>query len=205
MDLAAERYDGLVIGKEATDFSAGANLALMLIEAAEGEWGELDRAIRAFQAATSAIRHAPVPVVVAPRGRTLGGGAEFVLAADRAQAVAETYIGLVEVGVGLIPAGGGSTAMARRVAERFPAGAHADLFPLFKHVFTAIASARVAMGAPDAREYLLLRDGDPITADPDRRGPTPSRPRASWRRSATGRRARRGSRPRPARDRGPGR
>jgi 3-hydroxyacyl-CoA dehydrogenase len=168
VDLAAERYDGLVIGTGATDFSAGANLALMLIEAEEGEWGELDRAIRAFQAATSAIRHAPVPVVVAPRGRTLGGGAEFVLAADRAQALAETYIGLVEVGVGLIPAGGGSTAMARRVAERFPAGAHADLFPLFEHVFTAIASARVAMGAPDAREYLLLRDCDPITADPDR-------------------------------------
>ncbi len=168
VDLAAQRYDGLVIGTEATDFSAGANLALMLIEAEEGEWGELDRAIRAFQAATSAIRHAPVPVVVAPRGRTLGGGAEFVLAADRAQALAETYIGLVEVGVGLIPAGGGSTAMTRRVAERVPAGAHADLFPLFEHVFTGIASARVAMGAPDAREYLLLRDCDPVTADPDR-------------------------------------
>lgn len=168
VELAAERYDALVIGTAAADFSAGANLALLLIEAEDGEWGELDRAIRAFQAATQAIRHAPVPVVVAPRGRTLGGGAELVLAADRAQALAETYIGLVEVGVGLIPAGGGSTTMARRVAERLPEGARGDLFPIFQHVFTGIAAARVAMGAPDAREYLLLRDCDPITADPDR-------------------------------------
>ncbi len=168
VDLAADRYDGLVIGTSAPDFSAGANLALMLIEAEEGEWDELDRAIRAFQAATTAIRHSPIPVVVAPRGRTLGGGAEMVLVADRAQALLETYIGLVEVGVGLIPAGGGSTAMARRAAERLPEGARADLFPVFQHVFTGIATARVAMGAPDARDYLLLRDCDPFTADPDR-------------------------------------
>ncbi|MGH2357063.1 MAG: 3-hydroxyacyl-CoA dehydrogenase family protein, partial [Candidatus Limnocylindria bacterium] len=168
VELAAQRHDGLVIGTQAADFSAGANLALMLIEAEEGEWGELDRAIRDFQAATQGIRHAPVPVVVAPRGRTLGGGAELVLAAARAQALAETYIGLVEVGVGLIPAGGGSTAMARRAAETLPEGARGDLFGIFQHVFTGIATARVAMGAPDAREYLLLRACDPITADPDR-------------------------------------
>jgi len=115
-----------------------------------------------------AIRHSPIPVVVAPRGRTLGGGTELVLAADRAQALMETYIGLVEVGVGLIPAGGGSTAMARRAAERLPQGARADLFPIFQHLFTGIATARVAMGAPDARDYLLLRDCDPVTADPER-------------------------------------
>ena len=168
VDLAAERYNGLVIGTGAADLSAGANLALMLIEAEEGEWDELDRAVRAFQAASTAIRHSPIPVVVAPRGRTLGGGAEMVLAADRAQPLMETYIGLVEVGVGLIPAGGGSTAMVRRAAEQLPSGANADLFPIFQHVFTGIATARVAMGAPDARDYLLLRDCDPLTADPDR-------------------------------------
>jgi 3-hydroxyacyl-CoA dehydrogenase len=168
VDLASDRYDGLVIGTAAPDFSAGANLALMLIEAEDGEWDELDRAIRAFQGATSAIRHSPIPVVVAPRGRTLGGGAEMVLAADRAQALMETYIGLVEVGLGLIPAGGGSTAMARRAAERLPEGAHADLFSVFQHVFTGMATARVAMGAPDAVDYLLLRECDAFTADPDR-------------------------------------
>lgn len=166
--LATERYDGLVIGTAAPDFSAGANLALMLIEAEEGEWTELDRVVRRFQNATQAIRHAPVPVVVAPRGRTLGGGAELVLAADRAQPLAETYIGLVELGVGLIPGGGGSTAMARRIAGRLPEGARGDLFPIYSHVFTAIASATVATGAWEAREYLFLSDADPITADPDR-------------------------------------
>lgn len=166
--LAAERYDGLVIGTRAADFSAGANLALLLLEAEEGEWGELDRAIRAFQGATSAIRHSPIPVVVAPRGRTLGGGAELVLAADRAQPLTETYIGLVELGVGLIPAGGGSTAMARRVAERLPDGARDDLFPLYSHVFTAVASATVATSAWEARDYLFLGEADAITANPDR-------------------------------------
>lgn len=166
--LATERYDGLVIGTRASDFSAGANLALLLLEAEEGEWGELDRAIRAFQGATTEIRHSPIPVVVAPRGRTLGGGAELVLAADRVQALAETYIGLVELGVGLIPAGGGSTAMARRVAERLPQGARDDLFPLYSHVFTAVASATVATSAWEARDFLFLTDADSITADPDR-------------------------------------
>jgi 3-hydroxyacyl-CoA dehydrogenase len=167
-ELASQAYDGLVIGTQAPDFSAGANAALILIAAEEGEWDELEREIRAFQRATQAIRHAPVPVVVAPRGRTLGGGAELVLAADRAQALAETYIGLVETGLGLIPAGGGSTAMARRAAAQIPDGAHGDLFTIFQHVFTGVATARVSMGAPDARAYLLLSDCDPITADPDR-------------------------------------
>ncbi len=168
VERAAASYDGLVVGTQAADFSAGANLALLLIEAEEGEWDEIERSLRAFQALTQAIRHAAVPVVVAPRGRTLGGGAELVLAAARAQALAETYIGLVEVSIGLIPAGGGATAMARRAAERLPDGARGDLFPIFQHVFTGIATARVAMGAADAREYLLLRDCDPTTADPDR-------------------------------------
>jgi 3-hydroxyacyl-CoA dehydrogenase len=168
LSLAQERYDGLVIGTGAPDFSAGANLTLMLLEAEEGEWDELDRVVRRFQGATQGIRHANVPVVVAPRGRTLGGGAELVLAADRVQALAETYIGLVELGVGLIPAGGGSTAMARRVAERLPEGARDDLFPIYTHVFTAIASATVATSAWDARSHLFLADADPITADPDR-------------------------------------
>jgi 3-hydroxyacyl-CoA dehydrogenase len=91
-----------------------------------------------------------------------------VLAADRAQALAETYIGLVELGVGLIPAGGGSTAMARRIAERLPDGARGDIFPLYGHVFTAVASATVATGAFEARRYLFLTEADGITADPDR-------------------------------------
>jgi 3-hydroxyacyl-CoA dehydrogenase len=168
IDLASKRYDGLVIGTSAADFSAGANLVLILVEAEDGEWDELDRAIRRFQTANTALRYAPVPVVVAPRGRTLGGGAELMLAAPRSQPLAETYVGLVETGIGLIPAGGGSTAMARRAAESVPAGVGGDLFPAFQHVFTAIATARVATSAAEARELWLLTDADQITADPDR-------------------------------------
>jgi 3-hydroxyacyl-CoA dehydrogenase len=168
VDLAEANYDGLVIGTQSPDFSAGANLALMLLEAEEGEWAELDRAARRFQGATSAIRHATVPVVVAPRGRTLGGGAELVLASARAQALRETYIGLVEAGVGLIPAGGGSTAMARRAGEAMPQGVDADLFPFFQAAFTTIAFAKVATSAAEARELGLLTDCDNVTANPDR-------------------------------------
>jgi 3-hydroxyacyl-CoA dehydrogenase len=166
--LASERYDGLVISTDAPDFSAGANLALLLIEAEDGEWDELDRAVRRFQGATSALRYAPVPTVVAPRGRTLGGGTELVLAAARAQPLVETYIGLVETGVGLIPGGGGSTAMARRAAASVPDGAQADLFPAFQHVITTIGTARVATSAAEARALWLLTDADQVTANPDR-------------------------------------
>jgi 3-hydroxyacyl-CoA dehydrogenase len=166
--LAGQGYDGLVIGTEAADFSAGANLALLLVLAEDGEWDEIDRAVRRLQELTTELRYAQLPVVVAPRGRTLGGGAEFVLAADRAQALAETYIGLVEAGVGLIPAGGGSTAMARRAAASVPESVQADLFPPFQHVITMIGTARVATSAVEARTLWLLTGADQITANPDR-------------------------------------
>ena len=166
--LAAERYDGLVIGTAANDFSAGANLALMLIEAEEGEWGELERTIRRFQEAMLGLRYAPVPVVAAPRGLTLGGGTEIVLAADRAQPLAETYIGLVETGVGLIPAGGGSTAMARRAAASVPDGVNGDRFAFFSAIFTTVAMAKVATSAFEAQELMILTACDQVTADPDR-------------------------------------
>jgi 3-hydroxyacyl-CoA dehydrogenase len=166
--LATSRYDGLVIGTDAADFSVGANLALILIEAMDGEWQELDRAVRRFQGVTSELRYAPVPVVVAPRGRTLGGGTELVLAAARAQPLVETYIGLGEAGVGLIPGGGGSTAMARRAAASVPEGVQADLFPAFQHVITTIGTARVATSAVEARGLWLLTAADQVTANPDR-------------------------------------
>lgn len=166
--LAAAEWDGLVIGTGAPDFSAGANVALLVIEAEDGEWDELDRAVRAFQSTTRALRYAPVPVVVAPRGRTLGGGAEMVLAAGRAQPLAETYIGLVETGIGLIPGGGGSTAMARRAAASVPEGVQGDVFPAFQHVITTMAMAKVATSAAEARALWLLGEADAITANPER-------------------------------------
>jgi 3-hydroxyacyl-CoA dehydrogenase len=168
LDLASDRYDGLVIGTRAADFSAGANLALLLLEAEEDEWDELDRVVRQFQGVATAIRLAPVPVVAAPRGRTLGGGTELCLAAARRQALTETYIGLVETGVGLLPAGGGSTAMARRASEAVPDGVDGDRFAFFSAALTTIAMARVATSAAEAVQLGILLASDPLTADPDR-------------------------------------
>ena len=168
IDLASHRYDGFVVGTRAADFSAGANLALLLLEAEEDEWDQLDRSVRLFQAVTTAMRFTPVPVVVAPRGRTLGGGTELCLAADRRQALTETYIGLVETGVGLIPAGGGSTMMARHAAEAVPSGVDADRFAFFSAALQTIAYARVATSAAEAVELALLQPCDSLTADPDR-------------------------------------
>jgi len=166
--LAEASYDGLVIGTRAADFSAGANLALILMAAEAEEWEELDLMIRRFQRATRAMRRAAVPVVAAPRGRTLGGGAELCLAAARRQALAETYVGLVETSVGLVPAGGGCVEVARRAAGAVPEGLPADPFPRFRRAFETVAGARVSTGAEDARDLGFLGPEDPATADPDR-------------------------------------
>ena len=105
---ASAGFAALIVGTEAANFSAGANLMLLLLEAREGNWDEIDQMIRAFQKATTGLRYSGVPVVVATRGLALGGGCEIALHADRIQAAAETYMGLVEAAVGLIPAGGGT-------------------------------------------------------------------------------------------------
>jgi len=165
--LAGERYDGLVIGTSAVNLSAGANLALMLMEAEDGEWDELGRIVRRFQNAMRAIRYSPVPVVVAPRGLVLGGGAEVCIAAARRQALAETYIGLVETGVGLIPAGAGTTALARMAAER-AVDLPNDHFSAYQAALVNTAFAKVSTSAGEAFDLGLLRPGDLVTADPDR-------------------------------------
>src|SRR5947199_6135533 len=123
---AAANFSALVVGNDAPNFSAGANLMLLLLEAQDGNWDEIDLMIRAFQASTQALRFADVPVIVAPAGLTLGGGCEITLHGDRVQAAAESYIGLVEVGVGLIPGGGGTKEMLARSVPGVPA-THADL------------------------------------------------------------------------------
>ena len=166
--LAEERGLPLVVATDAADFSAGANVALLLVEAEDDEWDELERVTRRFQAAMRGLRRAQVPVVIAIRGRVLGGGAEIAVAGDRVQAAAETYMGFVELGMGLIPAGGGSTEMARRAAERDPGGTWSDAFPAFAQYFEAIATAKVSTSAADARRLGLLRPHDGISADPDR-------------------------------------
>jgi 3-hydroxyacyl-CoA dehydrogenase len=163
---AAANFSALVIGNDAVNFSAGANLMLLLLEAQEGNWDEVDMMIRAFQGATMALKYADVPVVVAPAGLALGGGCEIVLHADRVQAAAETYMGLVEVGVGLIPAGGGTKEMLARAMDAAPSGA--DPLPLVQRVFETIGFAKVSTSGPDARRLGYLRDSDGISMNRDR-------------------------------------
>jgi 3-hydroxyacyl-CoA dehydrogenase len=163
---ASQNFAALVVGNDAPNFSAGANLMLLLLESQEGNWDEVDLMIRGFQGATMALKHADVPVVVAPAGMVLGGGCEMVLHGARVQAAAETYIGLVEVGVGLIPAGGGTKEMLARAMETLPAGA--DALPLVQRVFETIGFAKVATSGPDARRIGYFRDGDEITMNRDR-------------------------------------
>jgi 3-hydroxyacyl-CoA dehydrogenase len=160
-------FRALVIGNDAPDFSAGANLTLVLLEAQEGRWDEIDAMVRAFQEMTQAIRYADVPVVVAPAGRTLGGGCEIALHADRVQAAAETYMGLVEVGVGLIPAGGGAKEMVAR-ATRDQTGVHPNPFSSVQSAFETIALAKVSTSATHAIGLSFLRDCDGITMNRDR-------------------------------------
>ncbi|HEY1241515.1 MAG TPA: 3-hydroxyacyl-CoA dehydrogenase/enoyl-CoA hydratase family protein [Bryobacteraceae bacterium] len=148
-------FEALVIANQGEHFSAGANLMMVLLAAQEGEWDELDAAIRRFQQANMAIKYAPKPVVAAPFGMTLGGGCEIVLHSARAQASAETYIGLVEVGVGLIPAGGGCKELLLRLQDA-------------KAAFERIGYAKVSTSASDARDLGLLRPQDGISMNPER-------------------------------------
>src|SRR5262249_59863221 len=118
LDEVNANFDGLVIRNDGQNFSAGANLMLLMMEAVEGNWDEIDFMVRTFQRATKAIRYNVKPVVTAPFALTLGGGCEIAMAGARAQASAEKYMGLVEGGAGLIPAGGGTTEKLRRAAPR---------------------------------------------------------------------------------------
>src|SRR3954462_7796427 len=164
---AAANFTALVVGNDAPNFSAGANLMLLLLEAQEGNWDEIDMMIRALQASTQALRFADVPVIVAPAGLTLGGGCEITLHGDRVQAAAESYIGLVEVGVGLIPGGGGTKEMLARAVDGLPAN-QPDLLPFAQRVFETIGFAKVSTSAADARRLGFLGDADRVTMNRER-------------------------------------
>lgn len=163
---AAANFTALVVGNDAANFSAGANLMLLLLEAQEGNWDDVDLMIREFQSATMALKYADVPVVVAPAGLALGGGCEMALHADRVRAAAETYMGLVEVGVGLIPAGGGTKEMLARAMEAV--GPAVDPRPAVQRVFETIGFAKVSTSGPDAQRIGYLRDADSISMNRDR-------------------------------------
>ncbi|HYD22498.1 MAG TPA: 3-hydroxyacyl-CoA dehydrogenase/enoyl-CoA hydratase family protein [Flavipsychrobacter sp.] len=166
--IAEEKYKGLVIANGGANFSAGANVGLIFMFAAEQEYDELDFAVRQFQATTMRMRYSSVPVVVAPHGLTLGGGCEMCLHADSVQAAAESYIGLVEVGVGIIPGGGGSKEMAVRAAERT---IKEDIETNYlQQLFINVGTAKVSTSAHEAFENFVLRPGtDAISINLDRR------------------------------------
>ncbi|MDA1093183.1 MAG: 3-hydroxyacyl-CoA dehydrogenase NAD-binding domain-containing protein [Acidobacteria bacterium] len=163
---AAERFAGLVVGNDAPNFCAGANLMLVLLEAQEGNWDEIDLMVRGFQRAILGLRYSPVPVVVAPAGLTLGGGCEMVLHGDRVQAAAESYMGQVEVGVGLIPAGCGTKELTMRAIDATVRGT--DPLPRLQHAFELIGFGTVSTSASHAKQLGLMRDVDGITMNRER-------------------------------------
>jgi 3-hydroxyacyl-CoA dehydrogenase len=148
-------FDAMVIANEGENFSVGANLMMVLLAAQEGDWDELNRAIQRFQQVNMALKYAAKPVVSAPFARTLGGGCEIVLHSRRAQASAETYIGLVEVGVGLIPGGGGCKELLLRLKDP-------------RKVFELIGYAKVSSSAEDAKKLGLLDRNDCTSMNPER-------------------------------------
>ncbi len=167
VDMAEQNYQGLVIWSGDEVFSAGADLQAMLPAFMMGGTRAIDRAEAELQAVMLKLRYANVPVVSAVRGLALGGGCEMAVYSARRVAAFESYIGLVEVGVGLVPGAGGLTYIARRAAENAQASTHKDLLPFLVEGFTAAAMAKVGTSALDSRQLGYLIDGDVIVAHPD--------------------------------------
>ena len=164
---AEEEGVGLVIGNQGVNFSVGANLMMLAVAMAEGAYDDVHMVLKAFQKATMAVKYAKVPVVAAPFAMALGGGAEFCLHADAINAYAETYMGLVEIGVGLLPGGGGTKEMSLRaiqLAQQF----NTDPQPFIIKNFQQIAMAKVSMGAAELFPMGYMRSGDAISMDIDR-------------------------------------
>ncbi|MFA7446113.1 MAG: 3-hydroxyacyl-CoA dehydrogenase/enoyl-CoA hydratase family protein [Flavobacteriaceae bacterium] len=167
IDLAEKDYKGLVIGNQAANFSVGANLAMIFMFAVEQEYDELNLAIRMFQNTMMRIRYSGIPVVAAPHGMTLGGGCEICLHADKVVAAAETYIGLVEFGVGVIPGGGGSKEMTVRASDLYRKN-DVELNVLQEH-FLTIGMAKVATSAYEAFDNNIFQVGkDVVVINKDR-------------------------------------
>ena len=166
LNIIPQQYQALVIYNEGENFSLGANLGLILFTANIAAWGQMEQAVQYGQETYQALKHAPFPVIGAPSGMALGGGCEILLHCSAVQAHAETYMGLVEVGVGVLPAWGGCKEMLQRwvMNPKRPGG----LLPPVIKVFETISTATVAKSAQEARDYLFLRPQDGITMNRDR-------------------------------------
>jgi 3-hydroxyacyl-CoA dehydrogenase len=167
LEEVERNYKGLVIGNQGKNFCVGANLAMILMEAQDDNYFEIEIAVRQFQQAMMNIKYSPKPVVVAPFAMTLGGGTEICLPSSRIQAAAETYMGLVEVGVGLIPGGGGNKELYIKYLNSLPNGVNFDLQQVANKVFETIAMAKVSSSAAEAREWNFLSKQDGITMNSD--------------------------------------
>jgi 3-hydroxyacyl-CoA dehydrogenase len=168
VSLAEEKYKGLVVANDGAQFSAGANVGMIFMFAVEQEYDELDMAIRMFQNSTMRLRYSSVPVVVAPHGLTLGGGCEINLHADKCMPAAETYIGLVELGVGLIPGGGGTKEFVLRAADEMHEDEPETI--TLKNRFLNIATAKVATSAQEGFQIGVFRKGlDEVVMNQSRR------------------------------------
>ncbi|WP_144933828.1 3-hydroxyacyl-CoA dehydrogenase/enoyl-CoA hydratase family protein [Paenibacillus sp. 32O-W] len=167
LEEVRSHYRGLVIANEGRHFCVGANLMLLLMEAQDDNWLEIDRMIRQFQEASMAIKYFEKPIVSAPFGMTLGGGVELAIPTAVVQASAETYMGLVETGVGLIPAGGGTKELLMRFTRNVDYDGKVDLQPFVNRAFETIGMAKVSTSAQEAKELGYLRTTDRISLNRD--------------------------------------
>ena len=168
VDEVERNHVGLVIGNQGGNFSAGANIMMLLLAAQEEEWDDIDLMIRNFQNVNMRLRYSSKPVVAAPYGLVLGGGCEVSMHSDKIRAAGETYMGLVEVGVGLLPGGGGTKEMTLRAMDLAKKTPDADPLLFLKKVFELIGMGKVATSAQEARNWGFLRDSDSISMNTDR-------------------------------------
>ena len=167
VELAEKEFAGMVIANHAENFCVGANIMLVFMAAQNKEFGAIEKMVGEFQNACMRLRYSEKPVVAAPAGMTLGGGAEICMGADRIRAAAETYIGLVEVGVGLLPAGGGTKEMVIRHLEGIPDGVAANPLPFLRKAFETVGMGKVATSAKEAGEFGFMRPWDRFTIQRD--------------------------------------
>jgi 3-hydroxyacyl-CoA dehydrogenase len=167
LDQAEAEFEGLVIGTESDNFSAGANLFLVVMNAQNGQWDELERMMRQLQDILMRMRYFPKPVVVAPAGMALGGGCEMVMSASRVVAASELYTGLVEISMGLIPAGSGTKEMMRRLLNPAMRTKDVEPLPILQRLFEQIGLARVSTSAEEARQLGILSPCDRVVMNRD--------------------------------------
>ena len=168
IDEVEKNFKGLVVGNQGGNFSAGANIMMLLLAAQEEEWDDINMMVRALQNAVMRLRYSQKPVVTAPYGLTLGGGCEIAMHGNKTRAAAETYIGLVEVGVGVIPAGCGTKEMTMRAMDAWSKAPDSDPIQFLKNTFTTIGMGKVATSAQEGRAFGFLRDSDAVSMNGDR-------------------------------------